>query len=146
MNKYDLSRFKDARTYEIKYTDTDSIVSNEFVKQLRNSLNMSQNVFASVIGVKKKTVEKWEQGKNPVAGLTGKLLYLLQKRPELINDLYSVVCYNIEISYDIVSMSNENTETSFNQIKDLNYVVMESTCRSNNNKDKNHNKDNMIFA
>lgn len=35
------------------------------VKRLREELQVSQSIFASLIGVSVKTVQAWEQGKNP---------------------------------------------------------------------------------
>lgn len=100
MGKLDLSRFDTARTFEIKYTNVDTIVDKEFVKSLRNKLNMTQLVFASVLGVTKKTVEKWEQGKTPIKCASARFLYLLDIRPEIVEEFYTVNSYNIDISYD----------------------------------------------
>ena len=38
---------------------------SEDVKRLREELQVSQAIFASLIGVSVKTVQAWEQGKNP---------------------------------------------------------------------------------
>ena len=51
---------------------------------------MSQSLFAEILGISEKTVEKWEQGANPVKGAASRLLYLLDKNKELINDLYII--------------------------------------------------------
>lgn len=111
MKKFDLSRFDKARTFEIRYLNIDELVDNNFVKRLRRKLNMTQLVFASVLGVTKKTVEKWEQGKNPVKGTSARFLYLLDLKPELISKFYVVKSYNIEITYDVES------EKSYENIK-----------------------------
>ena len=42
------------------------------------------------MGVKKKTIEKWEQGVNKVSGSSAVLLKLLRDDPELIGRLYKV--------------------------------------------------------
>ncbi len=120
MKKLDLSRFDKAKTFEIKYLDVDEIVDNNFVKNLRKKLNMTQLVFASVIGVTKKTVEKWEQGKNPVKGAAARFLYLLDLKPELINEFYVVNSYNTEITY-IVENFKPIEETKKESIN--NYII-----------------------
>ena len=63
MAKLNLSILDSAKTFEITYTNVDEIVDKEFVKKLREKFDMTQLVFATVLGISKKTVEKWEQGK-----------------------------------------------------------------------------------
>ena len=50
---------------------------------------MTQNLLASVLGVTKKTIEKWEQGVNPIKGCSARLLYLINKNPAIIKEFYS---------------------------------------------------------
>ena len=50
---------------------------------------------ANILGVTKKTIEKWEQGVNNINGSSAVLLKLLEANPELINQLYSVK-YGVE--------------------------------------------------
>jgi putative transcriptional regulator len=52
--------------------------SNE-IKNVRNSLNMTQNTFAAVMGVSVKTVEAWEKGTNKPIGTARRMLSLLQQ-------------------------------------------------------------------
>lgn len=77
-----------ARGTTSKIVETNDLTTPAFVKQLRNKLNMSQRLFAKVLGVSEKTIEKWEQGTNPVKGTASKLLYLLDKNEDLINQIY----------------------------------------------------------
>lgn len=51
------------------------------VKAVRNSLGMTQAVFASVMGVSKKTVEAWEQGANTPSGPSCRLLEMFRTDP-----------------------------------------------------------------
>lgn len=88
MNKKSLNVFDKIKKYHVEYIDIESIVTNKFVKELRQKLNMTQTVFAEILGVTKKTIEKWEQGKNPVKGCSARLLYALNENPELINMFY----------------------------------------------------------
>ena len=96
---------KNAEGYRIEYAEVEKTVNNEFLKKLRKKLDMSQNVFSSVLGVTKKTIEKWEQGVNPIKGCSARLLFLLNQKPELINEIYKIsminkkedIIYNVEI-------------------------------------------------
>ncbi len=59
------------------------------VKKLRERLNVSQSSLARIFGISVKTVEKWESGDNPIKGTAAKLVYILNKQPEIINLIYS---------------------------------------------------------
>ena len=90
MNKKNISEIlKSASHYSVFYADIEKEVNGEFVKKLRKKLNMTQNVFASVLGVTKKTIEKWEQGANPVKGCAARLLFLINKDTTIMKELYN---------------------------------------------------------
>ena len=65
-------------------------IDKDFVKEFRAKHNLTQSALANILGVKKKTVEKWEQGINKVGGSSAVLLGLLENNPELIVQLYDV--------------------------------------------------------
>ena len=52
--------------------------SAEEIKDLRTSLNMTQNTFAAVMGVSAKTVEAWEAGTNAPLGTARRMLGILK--------------------------------------------------------------------
>lgn len=49
------------------------------IKQLRESLNVSQPVFARYLNTSESTVEKWETGANKPSGMALKLLAVIRK-------------------------------------------------------------------
>ena len=51
------------------------------VKQIRVAANMTQWMFAAVIGVSKKSVEAWEGGRSKPDGAARRMLGLLQSDP-----------------------------------------------------------------
>ncbi len=53
------------------------------IKEIRNSLGMTQAVFALFMGVSKKTVEAWESGRNMPDGPARRLLAMVQADPEI---------------------------------------------------------------
>jgi len=57
--------------------------SNEEIKKLRNELDLTQIMFAKLIGVTKKTVEAWEAGTNSPNGPARRFLGLLNDDHEL---------------------------------------------------------------
>lgn len=73
---------------EIEIADL-SIVTPENLRALRNELNLSQSKFANIFGVSKKTIEKWEQGANPIKGAATRLIYLIMKDSSIMTKLYS---------------------------------------------------------
>lgn len=118
MNKKSLNVFNKIKKYHVEYIDIESIVTNKFVKELRQKLNMTQTVFAEILGVTKKTIEKWEQGKNPVKGCSARLLYALNENPELINMFYVfeiIEPKNIQNDNSIKEITNEKHTTLINQ-------------------------------
>lgn len=68
----------------------DEIVTPAFAKELRKKLNVSQRLFAKILGISEKTIEKWEQGANPIKGTSSRLLFLLDKYDGLIDEFYEV--------------------------------------------------------
>lgn len=64
---------------QFDFSGLEAKISKEDIKALRESLNCSQTLFAELFGVSKKTVEKWEQGVNPVKGAAARLATLLIK-------------------------------------------------------------------
>ncbi len=57
------------------------------VAQLRQSLNMTQKIFASVLGVSTRTVEAWEIGKTTPTPTAKKLMMLINTDHTLIDKL-----------------------------------------------------------
>lgn len=58
----------------------------EDVKKIRLNTGMSQNVFASYMGVSCKTVEAWESGKNHPSGAESRLLNMLEMNNNLVEE------------------------------------------------------------
>lgn len=57
------------------------------VSELRHSLSLTQKAFAALLGVSTRTVEAWEGGKSTPTPTAKKLLYLIQKKPSLVQML-----------------------------------------------------------
>lgn len=124
-----MQAFLKADGLTVEYVDVEEIVNNEFVKKLRKRLGMSQSIFATVLGVTKKTIEKWEQGVNPIKGCAARLLHIINNQPTIIDQIYKVKTYNNLNEYN-VSISKGNGEKiikieDINQYKydDLKYIV-----------------------
>jgi len=54
------------------------------IRNIRDSLNMTQGFFAMVIGVSKKTVESWEYGKGKPSGVASRLLTIAESDPDAL--------------------------------------------------------------
>lgn len=61
------------------------------IKKLRNRLQLTQEIMAKTMGVSVKTVEAWESGRNIPQGPAQRILSILEKNPELLQDLDIVV-------------------------------------------------------
>ncbi len=83
-----VDRLLESKRVEISFTDV--AVDKEFVKEYRRENQLTQVALANILGVTKKTIEKWEQGVNKVGGSSAVLLMLLSKNPDLLSQLYHV--------------------------------------------------------
>jgi len=102
MNKAKLNNMlkNDEKIFRVKRVNSKDLVDKDFIKALRNKLDFTQVVFASVLGVSIKTVEKWEQGSVEPRDMVKKFLYVLDLYPSLIKDLYSFKSQeNLETTY-----------------------------------------------
>jgi len=54
---------------------------------IRNHLDMSQSVFASVLGVTPASVMNWEYGRRTPSGPVRRLLLIASRRPEVLLDI-----------------------------------------------------------
>lgn len=130
---------KKADHYSVEYNDIEAKVNGDFVKKLRKDLNMSQTVFASILGVTKKTIEKWEQGVNPVKGCSARLLFLIDKDHNLINQIHSFEFIKGEIKEFIVPVSADSNVKFSNRYS----VFLDNNQQTNvlDNKDSLINKE-----
>ena len=55
------------------------------IKEIRDTLNLSQAVFAKLLNVSPSSIRQWEQGKRKPTGATRVLLDLLKKSPHILN-------------------------------------------------------------
>ena len=83
-----MKKLLESERTEITFSETS--VNKYFVKMFREKNSLTQIALANILGVKKKTIEKWEQGANNVNGSSAVLLKLLDDNPTLIEQLYKV--------------------------------------------------------
>jgi len=57
--------------------------SNNEIKAVRESLKMTQVIFAQILGVSKKTVEAWEAGVNTPNGSAKRIIGMLKEDPTI---------------------------------------------------------------
>lgn len=84
----DINKLLGSKRVEVSFPET--AVDGAYVKLFRSDHRLTQAALANIMGVKKKTIEKWEQGVNKVSGSSAVLLKLLRDDPELIGRLYKV--------------------------------------------------------
>lgn len=81
----------DLKKHAVKVVVPDySYIDGKYLREFRMSLKMSQALFAEYLGVTKKAIEKWEQGKNKVNGSIQRLIYLFEKKPEILAELREI--------------------------------------------------------
>lgn len=76
---------REVRTRKITIKPIPSFTAQE-IKSIRTNIEMTQAVFAQVLGVSKKTVEAWEAGTNVPNGSAMRLLQLFVENPALAKE------------------------------------------------------------
>ncbi len=56
------------------------------IREIRKRYNMTREKFASLLGVSKRTLEGWEQGRRKPRGPAHRLLQVAAKHPEAVLD------------------------------------------------------------
>ena len=121
----DIKKLMNAKHIEIKTLDVGA-VNGEFVKNFRENYDFTQAALANMLGVTKKAIEKWEQGKNNINNCAKVLLTLLYENPELIEKVYSVKSYERgekKIDFKPIATENFSLEISTPFIKEFDEVA-----------------------
>lgn len=59
------------------------------VTEARQKVGLSQAQFALLLGVSKRTLQDWEQGRRAPSGAAKSLLKVAEKRPEVLREIFS---------------------------------------------------------
>ncbi|HEY6072898.1 MAG TPA: helix-turn-helix domain-containing protein [Anaerolineales bacterium] len=65
-------------------------INPSLVRETREALNMSRQVFAFKIGVNPRTLERWEQGRSKPNEQAAALIWLVRKYPDTLQRLESL--------------------------------------------------------
>jgi putative transcriptional regulator len=57
------------------------------IKRIRTDLHLTQDALALILGVSKKTIEAWENGRNSPQGPATRVLSMLEKDPSILDTL-----------------------------------------------------------
>jgi putative transcriptional regulator len=82
-------------------------IDGEYVKALRKKLGLSQAMFAALMKVSNKTVEKWEQGANPVTNGNAIAMVLFDKYPSLVETFIEIKDEIAEPDFSNVNVKEE---------------------------------------
>jgi putative transcriptional regulator len=58
--------------------------ANSYVARVRIKSGLSQAEFATALGVSKRTLEQWEQGRRKPSGAAKQLLKIVERHPEVL--------------------------------------------------------------
>lgn len=83
--EYEKGNFKNARKRIVMVSPVPHYKSVD-IKNIRDTLKLSQALFAGLLGVSVKTVEAWEAGRNIPEGPAQRMLELFKKNPEILNE------------------------------------------------------------
>lgn len=58
------------------------------VTEARHKVGLSQAQFAALLGVSKRTLQDWEQGRREPSGAAKSLLKIAEKRPDVLREIF----------------------------------------------------------
>ena len=58
--------------------------------RVRLRTGMSQTKFAKMLGVSKRTIQEWEQGRRKPTGAAKSLLTVAEKRPDVLREIFLI--------------------------------------------------------
>ena len=58
------------------------------VTEARHKVGLSQAQFAGLLGVSKRTLQDWEQGRREPSGAAKSLLKIAEKRPDVLREIF----------------------------------------------------------
>lgn len=77
----------DLRTTTIEIPDLPPEFNKTEVKAVRERLNVSQPIFAKILGVSSDTVKAWERGANKPHGSSARLIQIAEKNPQAFQEM-----------------------------------------------------------
>lgn len=75
---------------EMKANDRGRIhhVAVSSVTEARHKVGLSQSQFAALLGVSKRTLQEWEQGRREPSGAAKSLLEIAKKHPDVLREVF----------------------------------------------------------
>ena len=64
-------------------------IETSSVAEARHKVGLSQAEFAQLLGVSKRTLQDWEQGRREPSGAAKSLIEVARKRPEVLIEIFS---------------------------------------------------------
>ncbi len=86
--KDSLKQMKSGQIGRVMVSRKDETYTESDVARVRFQLKMSQSQFAKMMGISKRTLQDWEQGRRKPAGPALSLLKIAEKRPEVLQELF----------------------------------------------------------
>ena len=83
---YEQGKLKNVRTHKLSILPVKDFTPSE-IREIRINAKMTQQTFASCIGVTKKAVEAWEGGRSCPDGAARRTLGLMQSNPNYAKDV-----------------------------------------------------------
>ena len=74
-------QMKSGKAAQITNVNVSSIVA------ARNTLGLSQSRFAELLGISRRTLQEWEQGRRTPTGAAKTLLRVVERHPEVLREL-----------------------------------------------------------
>lgn len=120
--------FQEIKSKAVQVIDRDySYINGEYLRNFRMSLKMSQSLLADYLGVSKKAIEKWEQGKNKINAPIARLIFLIENDPKILSLLKEVKVSDTVIEFKKVETFAVETIENTSHLEEWDLDTLEKT-------------------
>lgn len=113
--------FSEIKKNAIEIIEPDfSYIDGKYLRKFRMEMKMSQSLLADYLGVSKKAIEKWEQGKNKMNPLVSRMIYIIEHDANVLSLLKQikvgseVFIFKPIISFEATQINNDSSIPAVN--------------------------------
>ncbi len=125
--------FQEIKSKAVQVIDRDySYINGDYLRNFRMSMKMSQSLLADYLGVSKKAIEKWEQGKNKINAPVARLIFLIENDSKNLSLLKEVKVSDTVIEFKRIETFAVETIENKIHLGEIDSDMLEKTWTKSN--------------
>jgi len=117
----------------IKVIEPDfSYIDGKYLREFRMKIKFSQTLLADYLGVSKKAIEKWEQGKNKINPVVLRMIYLMEHDSKIFSLLKEIRVNDTVVDLNPVKVFEIDKISNDNSIEDVKIECLTEPISKNN--------------